>query len=75
VRDTIYPELSLAARLRARFYRPAFLSLLITALQRSARVREIMADLVAGEQPYHSLRGRLLKTFELRLMWEMVYRT
>jgi hypothetical protein len=41
-------------------------------LQRSGRIRAIMADLVAGEQPYHSLRGRLLRTFEWRLMTELL---
>jgi geranylgeranyl reductase family protein len=68
LRDTIYSELVLAARLKARFFQPRFMGLLISALQRSARIRAIMSDLVAGEQPYHSLRRRLLATFELRLM-------
>jgi menaquinone-9 beta-reductase len=72
LRDEIYPELLLASRIHARFYRPAFLALLISALQRSGRIRGVMADLVAGMQPYHSLRRRLLTTFELKLMWEMV---
>ena len=71
LRDTIYTELMLAARLQARFFRPSFCGLLVSALQRSARIRAIMADLVAGEQPYHSLRRRLLRTFELRLMLEL----
>jgi geranylgeranyl reductase family protein len=71
LRDTIYAELILAARLKARFYRPGFIALLISALQRSPRIRRIMADLVAGEQPYHSLRTRLLRTFEWRLMAEL----
>ena len=69
--DEIYPELRLASRIRARFYRPAFIALLVSALQRSTRIQEVMADLVAGAQPYRSLRGRLLKTFELKLMLEM----
>jgi geranylgeranyl reductase family protein len=68
LRDTVYSELILAARLKARFFQPRFMSLLISALQRSARIRAIMSDLAAGEQPYHSLRRRLLATFELRLM-------
>lgn len=67
----IYDELRRAARLKARFYRPAFLSLLVSALQRSGRVRDIMADLIAGEQPYRTLRRRLLQTLELRLMLEL----
>ena len=71
LRDTIYAELILAARLKARFYRPQFMALLVSALQRSARIRAIMADLVAGEQPYGTLRGRLIRTFEWRLMFEL----
>jgi flavin-dependent dehydrogenase len=71
LRDTIYPELMLAARVKARFYRPRFIALLISALQRSDRIRRIMADLVAGDQPYYSLRTRLLRTFEWKLMIEL----
>jgi len=71
LRATIYPELLAAARLKAWFYRPRFIALLISSLQRSGRIRAIMADLVAGEQSYHSLRGRLLRTLEWRLMVEL----
>jgi geranylgeranyl reductase family protein len=71
VRDTVYSELILAARLKARFYRPRFMALLLSALERSGRIRAIMSDLVAGEQPYHTLRRRLLSTLELRLMFEL----
>jgi len=31
-----------------------------------------MADLVAGRQPYASLKWRLLKTFELGLAWRIL---
>ena len=41
------------------------------ALQSSARIRDVMADLVAGEQQYRGLRRRLISTFELRLMIEV----
>jgi flavin-dependent dehydrogenase len=71
VRADIYAELVLAARLKARFFRPHFMGLLVSALQRSGRIRDVMADLVAGDQPYHSLKRRLLQTFELRLMLEL----
>ncbi|HJR61721.1 MAG TPA: NAD(P)/FAD-dependent oxidoreductase [Vicinamibacterales bacterium] len=71
LRDTIYSELILAARLKARFFQPRFMGLLISALQRSSRIRAIMSDLVAGEQPYASLRRRLVRTVELRLMLEL----
>jgi len=72
LRDSIYPELLRAARLKARFYRPAFVGLLVHALQRSERIRDVMGDLVAGEQPYESLRARLLKTCEFGLLWDLV---
>jgi geranylgeranyl reductase family protein len=71
LRDTIYAELILAARLKARFFRPQFMGLLLSALERSRRIRVIMCDLVAGEQQYHTLRRRLLSTFELRLMLQL----
>ena len=71
LRAEIFPELLRAARLKAKFFRPAFVGLLLHALERSERVRAVMADLVAGEQPYESLRSRLLKTLEFRLMWEL----
>jgi geranylgeranyl reductase family protein len=71
VRDTIYAELALAADLKARFYRPHFMGLLVRALERSARIRGVMSDLVAGEQPYGTLKRRLLRTFEWKLMLEL----
>jgi geranylgeranyl reductase family protein len=71
LRDTIYSELTIAAKIKARFYRPTFMRLLIRALERSERIRGIMADLVAGEQPYATLRRRLLATMEWRLASEL----
>ncbi len=72
VRDDIHDELRRAARLKARFFRPAFITLLMRALHTSAPIREVMADLVAGEQQYRGLRRRLLATLEWRLMIEMI---
>ena len=69
--DTIYAELILAARLKARFYGPHFIALLIAALQQSEGIRRIMADPVSGDQPYASLRRRLLRTLEWRLMAQL----
>ena len=71
IRDEIHAELRRAARLKARFYRPRFMGLMLRALQTSAPIREIMGDLVAGQQTYHGLRRRLLSTLELRLMLEL----
>ncbi|HET7216863.1 MAG TPA: geranylgeranyl reductase family protein [Vicinamibacterales bacterium] len=71
VRDEIHPELVRAAQLRARFFQPRFIDLLLKGLTRSQRVREVMADLVAGRQTYRGLRRRLLRTIEWRLMLEL----
>jgi hypothetical protein len=43
--------------------------MLIHALRRSAAVRSVMADLVAGRQPYATLQWRLVKTLEFGLAW------
>jgi flavin-dependent dehydrogenase len=65
LRGEVYPELARAARLRAGFFDPAFLALLVEALGRSTRIRAVMADLVSGRQPYRGLALRLLATWEL----------
>jgi hypothetical protein len=69
VHDEACGELSRAARLKAGFFRPAFVRLLLRALDESAAIRAVMADLVAGSQPYKTLEWRLIKTFEVRLAW------
>jgi geranylgeranyl reductase family protein len=69
VNDEIALELRRAARLKAGFFRPQFTRLLIDALRHSAAVRSVMADLVAGRQPYARLKWRLVRTLELRLAW------
>ena len=71
VRDEIHAEPLPAARLKARFFRPHFIDLLVSALSRSGRVLAVMADLVSGQQTYEGLRRRLLKTLELGLMLEL----
>jgi flavin-dependent dehydrogenase len=67
VRAHIHPELRRAARMKARFFAPAFSVLLMSALARSAGIRAVMADLVSGRQTYRGLRRRLMMTGELRL--------
>jgi flavin-dependent dehydrogenase len=74
LRATVFAELVRAASLKTRFFHPRFTRLLLLALQRSAAIRAIMIDLVAGRQAYRGLRRRLLRTFELRLMVEMLSR-
>jgi geranylgeranyl reductase family protein len=69
VRDEAVSELRRAAQLKAGFFRPAFIALLLEALRRSAAVRRVMADLVAGRQPYAQLKWRLIKTLEIGLIW------
>jgi geranylgeranyl reductase family protein len=69
VRREIVPELAHAARLRRFFFTPRFSGLLMQALRQSESVRAVMADLIAGRQPYATLKWRLLKTFELGLAW------
>ncbi len=72
LRDDIYPELSRAARVKGNFFRGPFTRLLIDALQRSEPVQAIMRDLVAGTQPYRTLRKRLIGTFEVGLAWQLL---
>jgi geranylgeranyl reductase family protein len=72
VQDQIAPELAEAARLKAGFFRPEFNILVMDALERSAPIRRVMADLVAGVQPYRALKWRLLKTLELSLACRFV---
>ncbi len=67
VRDEACEELAAAARLKRGFFRPAFTALLLDALERSAPIRAVMADLVAGTQSYRTLKWRLLNTFEIGL--------
>jgi hypothetical protein len=66
----VHDELMRAAHLKAQFFSPRFTRLLIHALRHSAPIRAIMADLIAGRQPYRGLRRKLLATFELRLLLE-----
>ena len=65
VRDEIVVELARAARFKAEFFRPRFTRLMIDALRRSAAIRAVMADVVAGRQDYAGLKWRLAKTLEL----------
>ena len=69
VRDEAGSELGRAARLKAGFFRPPFIGLMMRALQQSAGIRAVMADLVAGRQPYATLKWRLAKTLEVGLAW------
>jgi geranylgeranyl reductase family protein len=69
VRDEICGELRAAASLKAGFFQPRFSRLMMDALATSPGIRSVMADLIAGTQPYASLKRRLLGTFEFGLAW------
>lgn len=73
VADEAGAELARAARLKAGFFRPSFIDLLMRALQQSPAICAVMADLVAGRQSYADLKWRLLKTFEVGLAWRAVF--
>lgn len=68
----IHPELRRAARLKRGFFRGPFTALLVNALRESRAVRSVMVDLVAGHQPYRTLKSRLLRTFEWRLACQLL---
>jgi geranylgeranyl reductase family protein len=72
VHDEILPELTRAARLKEQFFDSAFIDLVIDALQQSRAIRNVMADLVAGRQPYQSLKWRLVKTGEVALACRLI---
>lgn len=68
----VYPELAHAARLKRGFFRGPFTRLLVDALRHSEPVRQVMVDLVAGTQPYATLKRRLMRTLEWRLAWQLL---
>jgi flavin-dependent dehydrogenase len=72
VHDEIGTELLRAARYKAGFFRPGFTGLLADALAESAGIRAVMAGLVAGTQPYGTLKWSLARTAELGLAWRLV---
>jgi flavin-dependent dehydrogenase len=67
VKDEACAELGAAALLKNGFFNAAFTDLLLEALERSGRVRAVMADLVAGAQSYRTLKWRLMGTLEVGL--------
>jgi flavin-dependent dehydrogenase len=54
-------ELLKAASIQDRFYAPGFARRMIRYASRSAAIREVMGDLVLGEQGYLDLKRRLLR--------------
>ena len=74
IREELAPELARAARFKAGFFKPRFSRLLLRALEESAPIRRVMADLVAGEQSYRGLKWRLARTLELGLVRKVLFR-
>jgi len=72
VKGEIVDELVRAARYKAGFFRPRFTRLLVDALAESEGVRRVMAGLVAGTQPYETLKWSLARTAELGLAWRLI---
>ena len=72
VREEIGSELARAARFKAGFFQPRFIHLIQEALAESARIRQVMTDLIAGTQGYRTLEWRLARTLEIGLAWRMV---
>jgi geranylgeranyl reductase family protein len=72
VADTVGAELARAARFKAGFFRPSFITMMMRALQQSPAIRAVMADLVAGRQSYSTLKWRLLKTFDAGAAWRLL---
>ncbi len=70
VREEIGADLAAAAALKAGFFQPRFTHLLLDALNSSTAVQSVMADLVAGTQPYRTIKRRLLGTLEFGLAWK-----
>lgn len=74
LRAAVVEELAAAARLKAAFFQPRFSRLMLGALAHSERIRAVMADLIAGTQPYATLKWRLIKTLEIGLAWQLLRR-
>ncbi len=62
-------ELLTAARLHARFYAPGFTRRMIRFASRSRAIREVLTDLVLGDQGYGGLKRRLVRAAP-RFAWQ-----
>lgn len=67
VRVEVVAELRRAARLKAGFFTSPFTGLLVDALRESRAIRQVMAELITGEQRYRGLPWRLMRTGEVGL--------
>jgi flavin-dependent dehydrogenase len=62
-------DLLKAAAIRDRFYAPGFTRRMVAYARASAGLREVLADLVLGDQGYVGLKRRLLRAGP-RFLWE-----
>jgi len=67
--DDFGRDLLKAAALRDRFYAPGFARRMVTYAARSSAIRNVLADLVLGEQGYVGLKRRLLLAGP-RFLWD-----
>jgi geranylgeranyl reductase family protein len=67
LRREVCSELALAASFKASFFRPRFSRALLEGIATSAAIRQILAELISGTQPYRGLKWRLARTMEIRL--------
>jgi geranylgeranyl reductase family protein len=72
IADRLVPELARAARLKRGFFTPPISQAVVRALNRSRPIRQIMAGLVAGEQPYIGLKRRLAATGRVDLAIDLL---
>jgi len=54
-------ELLAAARIRPRFHAPGFTARLVRYAERSPAIRDVLSELVLGDQGYRGLKTRLLR--------------
>jgi flavin-dependent dehydrogenase len=62
-------ELLKASAIRDRFYAPRFAARMVRFASRSRAIRDVLADLVLGEQGYLDLKKRLLRAAP-RFLWQ-----
>jgi geranylgeranyl reductase family protein len=67
LRREVCDELSRAASFKTGFFHPRFSELLLDAVAASEPIRQVIADLIAGTQPYRGLKWRLARTGEWKL--------
>lgn len=73
-RSRIAGELLWASSRRERFFAPDLTERLVRYLDRSKSIRAVMTDLILGEQPYRTLKRRLLRA-GMPFLWDLARST